>query len=279
MSEIETLSRINPDHFHQEILRQIPGSYEISHPEIAHILVFPSRDLTGLANAAHQISLIRANPSGFYLYPTGDTFKLIDKFLAAAVKMGIVSFANITAGHLDQYSPYPDDGEYSFTKFMRELVYGPLGIKNFYTINGEASDPNEEAKRYDTLISLRILDFIALGIGPPEDPHQAFIRRGTPFDRRTHFTDLDPATIQRDQVERGQDTPASAITIGPANIREARSVDLVAYGYQKGLSLREALTGPISTNNQASVLRLPEVCNHVTIFIDQEAADSLVGHF
>lgn len=193
--------------------------------------------------------------------------------LAAAVDRGEVDFSNTKAFHLDEYFPTSPSETHSFVRFLHEHVFEPLRIpvENVNVFNGQAEDPNLEAKRYDELLNIGVAVAL-LGIGP--GAHIGFNERNTSFDSRTHLADLSAETVYRDRVERGQNSPDQALTQGIATILEAELLLLVAYGETKGEYLHEALYGEISPEVPASAIRL--VGEKVSIVIDESAASKLI---
>jgi len=245
---------------------------KITHPEISNIIVLPTKDSAIKASARKIIEAVQKNPQISITYATGNTMIPVYAELAKAVKAKEVDFSNTKAFHLDEYYPCSPDEEFSFVRFLNEKVFIPLNIpeSNINLLAGTAQDGVAEARRYDALVSKGI-DLAILGIGPGE--HIGFNERNTPFDSRTHISQLSNETINRDQVERGQDTPDKALTQGIGTILEAKSILMIAYGENKGGYLKNALYGEITSNSPASALRL--VGDKVCIVIDQPAADVL----
>ncbi|MFZ5932898.1 MAG: glucosamine-6-phosphate deaminase [Patescibacteria group bacterium] len=251
---------------------------EIKHPEIEHIFVFPSKEEAARATAERIAEIINQKPNSSIVFATGETMIPVYSYLATSVDQDGVDFSKTTGFHLDEYFPCAPSEEHSFVKYLRKWVWGPLGITRFYEINGLAQNPRAEAARYNRLLKDHPVELAILGIGPwsPETNtggHIGFNERGTPFTAETHLAKLDKATISRDRDERGQNTPDMAITLGIANILSAKNIFLVAYGRNKGKSLRESLLKHIHPLRPASALRLQG--RKVSIFIDREAASQL----
>jgi glucosamine-6-phosphate deaminase len=245
---------------------------KISHPEILNIVVFLTKAQTAKMSAKQIIDVVRKNPRAAITYATGETMVPVYEELAKAVRAREVDFSQTKAFHLDEYYPCSPDKKISFVKFLYERVFNPLNISesNINILDGSAQDGAGEAKRYDDLVSKGI-DLVILGIGPGE--HIGFNERNTPFDSRTHLAQLSDETVNRDQVERKQDTPDKALTQGIGTILEAKSILMIAYGKNKGVYLNNALYGEINPNSPASALRL--VGDKVSVIIDESAADVL----
>lgn len=258
-----------------------PPYQEITHPEIAFIRVFPTPEETARGAAREIIKMVQMNPTAAITYATGETMIPVYTYLAQAVQKGEVSFARTMGFHLDEYypaGPEPDKYPHGFVSYLRQRVFGPLGIVGANELNGLAPHPDVEVRRYDGLLNAQPIDLAILGIGPWSDVtqggcHIAFNESGTPFNSRTHVSKLNEVTVLRDRKERGQDTPNRALTQGIANILEAKQIYLIAYGRNKGISLREALYGELGIQRPASALRTQGY--KVKIFIDQAAASQL----
>ncbi|MCL4382359.1 MAG: glucosamine-6-phosphate deaminase [Patescibacteria group bacterium] len=262
--------------------RTLALSYqEITHPEISSIRVFPTPEETARGAAEEIVRVVQANPSAAITYATGDTMIPVYAHLTQAVQGRQVSFAETIGFHLDEYyptGPEPDKYPHSFVSYLRQRVFGPLQIAMANELNGLAPDPEAEVRRYDGLLSAQLIDLAILGIGPWSDTRQsgchiALNESGTPFSTRTHVAELNEVTVSRDRQERGQDTPSRALTQGIANILEAKQIYLIAYGENKGMSLREALYGEVGVRRPASALRVQG--HKVKMFIDRAAASQL----
>lgn len=245
---------------------------EILHPEIREIYVFPTKAETAQAAAHRIIQTVNNRPTSEITYATGDTMIPVYQELAAGVRSGMTNFTSTQAYHLDEYYICGRHEEHGFVHFLDEYAFGPLHIpaENTHTLDGEAADGEQEARRYDALVSRGIAVAI-LGIGP--GGHIGFNERNTPFDGRTHLALLSDETVHRDVVERGQKSPNRALTQGIATILEAQQLIMIAYGEKKGEYLQEALYGDISPVCPASALRL--VGEKVSVFIDESAASRL----
>jgi len=244
-----------------EILRKI------EHPQISEILVYANKESAAKAAAESIIKAVNQNPEIAITYATGDTMIPVYSELAKAVQTDSVDFSKTTAFHLDEYYPYGPDRKYSFVKFLKELVFDLLKIQtnNRHTLNGLAENPDDEAEKYDNLLRNKI-GLTLLGVGP--GGHIAFNDPNTSFKSRTHLAELSKDTVYRDKVERGQDTPETALTQGIGTILESQELLMVAYG-TKGDYLHSALYEPISEDCPASALRLFQ--REVSIIIDNEA--------
>jgi len=258
-----------------------PNFREINHPEIGQIRVYSTSEAASAAAAEEMIALVRNNPEAAITYATGNTMVELYKDLAKAVEEGKADFTKTTAFHLDEYYPCgPDINEYpyGFVAYLRQLVFNPLKVGTVNEFNGLAEDPDEEAARYEGLLTAQPIDLALVGTGPWSDEdgtgcHIAFNESGTSFDSRTHVAELSSVTIARDRIERGQNSPDKSYTQGIGDILEARRIIFLAFGEDKGVSLHQALYGEMGPQRPASALRLAG--SKVTMFIDEAAASRL----
>ena len=241
----------------------------ILHPDINEILVYSDRQSAATAAAESIIREVNKNPKVAITFATGDTMIPVYSELAKAVVQRRVDFSRVTALHLDEYYPYASNRQHSFVKFLRERAFDPLMIpvSNRFTLDGTAINPQIAARKYDEIVRKYSDRISLLGIGPGK--HIGFNEAGTSFESRTHLQVLSEETIRRDQVERNQDTPGTALTQGIGTILESKKLILVAFGEMKGNLLRESLYEPITEKSPASAIRLFN--KEVTIIVDSDA--------
>lgn len=249
----------------------------ISHPDIGDIRIYESMTRTAAAAAEFIRAFVHMNPQAVINYATGMTMIPVYTALAHAVAAGTVHFTDTTAFHLDERYPCQPSKPESFQRYITERVLLPLGISagQAHLINGSAPDAAAEAKRYNEILSAHQLDISIIGFGPPPGVHIGFNESGTPWTAETHYTKLANETLIRDK-NRGEEVIDGAITQGPKNIFSAKRIIGIAFGKEKGIGLKSALYGKISTSVVASGLRLPDVGPKTTLFIDEEAAKEFV---
>jgi glucosamine-6-phosphate deaminase len=222
--------------------------------------------------AAERISqLIKHRPHARITWTTGQTFIPVYAQLAEKIKQSEIDCSQNECFQLDEYYPCSSNEPYSFVKFLKDHVVRPLFLSESqcHFFNGEASDPEAEAKRFESL--LHDIDLSIQGIGP--GGHIGFNESGSLFDSRTRVVDLAPETIARDHQDRGLATPTQALTQGIANILQANQIILVAFGEKKAEVVRQMLKEPVSESCPASALRA--VAHKVQVFLDEEAASKL----
>jgi len=228
-----------------------------------------SKDIIVLTNniVNEVCDLVKDKKNAIITFATGNTMVPVYQSLAKTS----VDFSEVTAFHLDEYYPCSPDVDYSFVRYLQNLVISPLKIKKFHKMNGLALDSQIETTRYENLLKNNPVDLAILGIGPWDETtntggHIGFNEAGTDFSSRVHLANLSTTTVSRD-LSRGQNSPSQAFTQGIGNILEAKKIILIATGASKIKPVSEALFGPILFACPASALQ-----NHgdVTFFLDFE---------
>lgn len=237
-------------------------------PEIA-IREFSTEREAARAAAQTILSTIIHKPDAAIIFPTGNTQIPIYEELVSLAQETNVDFSNVRAFHLDEYVGVSPDDEESFVGFLRTRVFDPLGIKeeNRHELNGMATDPETEARRYNDVIKAQPIDLVILGIGPKG--HIGFNEPNTPFTAQTHVAALSNDTVTRDN-NRGQKLLTNAFTVGIANILSAKQILIVGFGKDKGKEFDKAFNNPPTPECPASALQ--NVSNRVTAIMDAPAA-------
>lgn len=226
------------------------------HPELNAVYTLPTREEAARFTAEKILEVVKEKPDATISFPTGNQAKSVYEALAKLKNERGVSFANVNAFHLDEYFPVTDEHPDSFRKYLRENVWEPLGIpmENVHEIKADPGrDGNEVAAEYEAELAKHEMDFVLHPIGC--NGHMGFNEKGTPANSLTHLTKLSDETVYRDQVERGQTSPDHAITQGVASIMRAKQIIFIDLDPKYQEDMKQALYGPISSDNPSSFLR------------------------
>ena len=214
------------------------------------------------------------NPSATLGLATGSTplgcYRLLAEFCAEKK----LSFARVKTVNLDEYVGLNATDAHSYAYFMRHNLFDGIDVElsNTHIPDGTVEDVGEECERYSQLLSRIPRDVQILGLGA--NGHIGFNEPYTPFDSRTHEVTLAASTV-RDNARffnSLDDVPTRAITMGIAEIMQARKIILLANGESKAQAVRDAVKGEISEACPASVLQRHPDC---TVVIDKSAAKLL----
>jgi glucosamine-6-phosphate deaminase len=183
-----------------------------------------------------------------------------------------LDFTNVTSVNLDEYVGLPEGSDQSYHYFMHDHLFNHKPFKANYLPNGNAADLQAEAKHYDQILAENPIDLQILGIGA--NGHIGFNEPGTPFNQTTHIVELQESTIEANArfFETREEVPTEAISMGIANIMDAKTVLLMAYGEAKADAVFGMIEGEITEDLPASILQDHD---DVIVIMDEAAASKL----
>lgn len=162
-----------------------------------------------------------------------------------------------------------------YTMIYEQLVKN-IGIpeENFIMPPTLSDDFERECRLFEAELEARGgADLQMLGIG--WNGHIGINQPGTPFERQTWVSPMDP--IFEEKVRRetgvGADYPLGGLTRGIVNIMQTRKIVLIAKGAEKADIIEKAVLGPITTEIPASVLQLHPNCE---VLVDAAAGQKLM---
>ncbi|MES2222480.1 MAG: glucosamine-6-phosphate deaminase [Acidobacteriota bacterium] len=215
--------------------------------------------------------LAKANAEFAVIFATGAS--QLDTLRALTQTPGL-PWAQIRGFHMDEYIGLSPDHPASFRRYLRDNLTHKVRMKEFFEIDGSATDPEQACKDYAALLRAANPQLCLLGIG--ENGHLAFNDPGV-----ADFNDpLDVKVVQLDAVCRQQqaaegwfgsleEVPEQAMTITiPALFRVPKLIASVP-GPRKAAIVRRALEDSISTACPATLLRThPDA----TVYLDRESS-------
>jgi len=164
---------------------------------------------------------------------------------------------------------------------MWENLLGHVNIdaKNIHIPDGNAADIPAFCKGYEEQIKVAGgIDLQVLGIGT--DGHIGFNEPTSSLASRTRIKTLTEQTCKDNArfFGSGEEVPNHVITMGIGTIMEARMNLLLAFGENKAQAIAEAVEGPVTSINPASVLQMHPT---VKVCIDAPAASKLsrIGYY
>lgn len=171
-----------------------------------------------------------------------------------------LSFGEVWAFNLDEYWPLPPEHPCSFAAAMRRDLIDRVDLDPAHWWIPDGTCPEERLVEHAAEFEARVvstggLDLQLLGIG--RNGHVAFNEPGSPEDGRTRRVELQAATREDAAAAFGglDAVPRSAISMGLGTIASARRLLLVALGSHKAGIVARALTGPVTPEVPASLLR------------------------
>jgi glucosamine-6-phosphate deaminase len=214
------------------------------HPTIS---IFATPDDAADAVAAFMLARVLRKPEAVLGLATGQTPRRVYARLIEAVVHGQASFSSITTFNLDEYCGLSAQHPDSFAAYMhRELFsrtdFPPAQIN---LIDGAASDEGVEAQRYGGLLqNIGGVDLQLLGLG--SNGHIGFNEPGSGIASRVRVVDLSTETLAANKptLIASDSVPPRAITMGIADILDAREIVMLATGAAKANAVYRCLEQP-----------------------------------
>lgn len=216
------------------------------------------------------IKAIKSVASPLVALPTGSTPLGIYKEFASQYKNDAV-WQDMRYIALDEYIGLPRDDERLFQNWIGRECLDFLGVEqdNRITFDSLAPDPASEVQRINEIIAAQgPIDIAVLGLGT--NGHIAFNEPGSSFDSATRVIDLsDETRASNAEYWGGLDrVPTQAYTLGLKTLTDTKHIILLVTGAHKADILDKVLSGPITEDIPASILR---TVPNVTVIADSPA--------
>jgi glucosamine-6-phosphate deaminase len=232
------------------------------------IIIQPTAEAATSVAARLIARLLREKPNAVLGLATGSTPLLLYRELIALK----LDWRKVTTFNLDEYVGLAATHPQSYHSFMWENLFRHTNIarKNVHIPDGMTKDIPKFCATYEKQIrAAGGIDLQVLGIGT--DGHIGFNEPSSSLASRTRIKTLTQQTRKDNARFFGSEAavPHHCITMGIGTIMEARQNLLLAFGPKKARAIAEAVEGPITAMNPASVLQLHPVTK---VCLDQAAA-------
>lgn len=245
------------------------------------VQVFETRALMGAA-AAETVSnkineLLKAKEYVNIVFAAAPSQ---NEFLAE-LKQKDIDWSRINAFHMDEYVGLDSDAPQGFGNFLKERLFDQVNFREVHYLDGNASDPTLECKRYTELLLKYPTDIVCLGIGENthlafNDPHVADFN--DPF--MVKVVDLDEnCRLQQVNDECFKDlneVPTHALTITIPALVKAEYAYAVVPGPLKVNAIYHTLNNEISETYPSTILRRHD---HSVLFIDVNSFAKSAGAY
>jgi glucosamine-6-phosphate deaminase len=198
---------------------------------------------------------LREKPDAVLGLATGSTpLRLYRELIALRL-----DWRRVRTFNLDEYVGLPRAHPQSYHHFMWENLFQHVNIarRNVHIPDGNTRDIPRFCARYEAQIrAAGGIDLQLLGIGT--DGHIGFNEPSSSLASRTRIKTLTPQTRRDNARFFGSEAqvPHHVITMGIGTIMEARDIVLLAFGAQKARAVAEAVEGPVTASNPASMLQM-----------------------
>ncbi|MCI9094287.1 MAG: glucosamine-6-phosphate deaminase [Coprobacillus sp.] len=239
------------------------------------VIICKNKDEASTKACEIMVGIVKENPKAVLGLATGSTpVQLYAKMIEDHKENG-TSYKDIQTYNLDEYFGLDQSHPQSYHYFMCHHLFNGLDINmdNVHVPKGKGN-VEEEAQKYNEMLAQNPLDIQLLGIG--SNGHIGFNEPGTAFDSVTHVVDLKQSTIE-DNARlffdgKIDDVPRQAVSMGIANIMQAKKVLLLAFGEGKAEAVKGMVEGPKTVDLPASALQDHPDC---VLIIDEDAAKLL----
>ena len=175
---------------------------------------------------------------------------------------------------LDEWAGLNGNDEGSCRFHLNNQLFIPLQItqEKICFFNGRNRDLQLECFHIENFINAHEgIDVAIVGLGM--NGHVGMNEPGTSASLRSHVTNIDPITQKVGQKYfKEQRTLTHGITLGLANLMEAKQLILLVSGEHKAAIVKQVLEGEISEDLPATILRRHP---NLKVYLDKEAASML----
>ncbi len=240
------------------------------------IIIQPTPETGGIIAARIVAKLVRAKPDCVLGLATGSTPLGTYRELIRMHHEDGLDFSRVTTFNLDEYVGLPPEHPQSYHAFMDEHFFRHVNVprSRIHIPDGMARDVPAECARYEAaIVAAGGIDLQLLGIGT--DGHIGFNEPSSSLASRTRIKTLTERTRADNARFFGGDlarVPFHCITMGVGTIMASHEVLMLAFGANKADAVANAVEGPMTAMNPASVLQMHAVAKCIT---DEAAAEKL----
>ena len=238
------------------------------------LFVYDNYEMMSLEAAKKVMQFISSKKETVLCPASGDSPKGLYKELVAQILKTKLDISDLHFIGLDEWLGMNGNDEGSCRYHLDEQLFNLLKIeKNKISFfDGRAQFPKKECERIDnTILTLNGIDLAIVGLGM--NGHVGMNEPGTSPSLHSHVAKIDPVTQEAGQKYFKEKKEISGgLTLGIANLMEARNLMLVVNGSKKAAILKQVLEEDISEKFPAGFLH-----NHpnFSVYADAEAASLL----
>ena len=239
-----------------------------------NLFIYETYESMSARAAESVIQTINQKKNAVLCTASGDSPSGLYEKLVAHLQENNIDISGLYFIGLDEWLGMNGNDEGSCRYHLNNQLFHPLHVSenNIAFFDGRATDPQMECKRIDAAIEAHGgIDIAIVGLGM--NGHVGMNEPGTPASLHAHVAKIDPITQQVGQKYFKEKKEISGgLTLGIANLMEAKNVMLIVSGKKKAEILKRVLEEEISEELPASLLR-----NHpnFNVYLDAEAAKFL----
>lgn len=233
-------------------------------------------DYNDMSDAAAEliIGIVERKPEAVLCFATGNSPVGTYRALTAKAKERGIDFSRCFCFGLDEWLGVPPEKKGSCHYLLYEQVFHPLGINEsqVHLFDGMTMDTDLECRIMNGEIEhVGGIDCMLVGIGL--NGHIGFNEPGVDMELMAHEQELHGSTLASGQLYFNEPTPiAKGITLGMAQVMNARTLLVLANGSSKAEIIHKACDGPVTQDVPASYMQKHR---HAVLMIDKAAASGL----
>ena len=235
--------------------------------------VIVCKDYEDMSKKASEfvINYMMEKPQIKFGFATGSSPIGLYKNLIAAQKDGEISFKYAKSVNLDEYVGIYPSNDQSYSYFMHKNLFDHVAIKkeNINLPSAPEADEKYAEKYRKELEEFGQRDIQILGLGV--NGHIAFNEPAEKLNKYASIVELDQSTIEANSrfFENEEDVPKYALSMGLAEIFDAKTIIVLANGKNKHEAVKRLLNDDkITTDLPCGLLNLHP---NVYLFLDEEA--------
>jgi len=203
-----------------------------------------------------MIDCLRAKPNALFCLAAGATPTRTYNLFADHYQREPRLFERMRVLKLDEWGGLAMDDPASCERFLRQTIVEPLCLQQRYVaFDSQVEDPAAEAARIARWLKEHgPIDLCVLGLGM--NGHLGFNEPGPSLRPHAHVAKLSTESLKHAMLDQTSTRPTCGLTLGMADLLQARQVLLLLNGAKKAGPLRRLLRGEISTEFPASFLWL-----------------------
>jgi galactosamine-6-phosphate isomerase len=241
-----------------------------SSPQQMKSRIFGNHETMSRAVARYIALEFRSKPGMLVCLATGSTPTRTYELLGSQSRKSPALFAHLRVLKLDEWGGLAASDPGSCEAYLQQRVVRPWGISRRRFVGFEAASPHpeKECQRIQSWLARNgPIDLCVLGLG--RNGHLGFNEPDRVLCPVAHCARLAPETRAHAMLSHTMVKPEFGLTLGMAEILQARRILLLVSGRQKRKPLEWLLRGEISTEFPASMLWLHP---QTLVFCDREAA-------
>ncbi len=230
--------------------------------------VLPDYESVSRYAANWLIDRVRRHPAALICLASGSTPIRTYELFAQRAATELEELNRLRLLKLDEWGGLAMDNPATCEQHLLRAIVKPLQMEERYVgFNSRTRDPKAECARVAAWLAENgPIDTCVLGLGV--NGHLGFNEPAEHLQPHAHVATLSAESLAHAMIEKSSDRPAYGLTLGMADIFQSRHILLLVAGSAKRPALERLLSGHITTQFPASLLRFHA---NVTLLCDAAA--------